>query len=102
MALRVGRLLAFCALAMLLALPVAEARSRGRSSHFVMTPNGPIPKSVFYGPGAFPSPEAYAAQVKAEQTEYEAALKKTNPEQYKKYMEWKKAQQPSTSAAKKK
>jgi hypothetical protein len=32
----------------LFATGVAEARGRGKPSPFVMTPSGPIPKSVFY------------------------------------------------------
>jgi hypothetical protein len=90
--------LSVCAvLVVLLALPgLAEARRR--SSNFVMTPNGPIPRSVLYAGNM--SPQQLAASQKAELAEYEKAMKAQNPQMYKQYMDAKKAQQPSTAKKK--
>jgi hypothetical protein len=82
------------ALALLLAVPMTVEARRGRSSNFLMTPNGPVPRSVMYG--AYMTPQQVAASQKAEQAEYEQILKAQNPEMYKQYMANKKSSSGST------
>ena len=87
-----------CAVAVSLTL-AASAEARGRSSNFVMTPYGPIPRSVLYANNM--SPQQRMASQKAEVAEYERMLKARNPQAYKQYMDQKKAQQSSSSTSKK-
>ncbi len=85
-----------CGVAVSLSL-VASAEARGRSSNFVMTPYGPIPRSVIYANNM--SPQQRMASQKAEMAEYERMLKARNPQAYKQYMDQKKAQQSSNSSS---
>ena len=91
--------LTMCALAVLLAV-AASTEARGRRSSFVMTPYGPIPRSVMYANNM--SPQQRMASQKAEQAEYERYLKARNPQAYKQYMDQKKAQQSGNSSNSKK
>ncbi|MBS0210044.1 MAG: hypothetical protein JSS27_13935 [Planctomycetes bacterium] len=78
-----------CFMALAIALP-ASAQGRGRQSNFVMTPNGPVPKSLMYPNNM--TPQQFQQQRQKEIAEYEQMLRRGNPETYKRYLEWKKTQ----------
>jgi hypothetical protein len=95
---RCAALLICAAFAVMLVLP-GLAEARGRSSNFVMTPNGPVPRSVMFAGNM--TPQQLAASQKAELAEYEQAMKRVNPQMYKQYMDAKKAQQKSNNTKQK-
>ena len=66
-----------------LVLPMTAQARRGYNSSFVMTPSGPVPRSVMYG--AYMTPQQWQASRKAEIAEYGRYLQRTNPTAYKEY-----------------